>query len=50
MTYTSLISSPAASRSTQARRALPTLIALVVIVPTAVAWYLILDMAMGALR
>jgi hypothetical protein len=50
MTYASLISSPAASYLTQARRALPALIALALIVPTAAAWYLILDLAISALR
>jgi hypothetical protein len=50
MTHSSIISAPAARLSVQARRALPTVIALVVIALTFASWYLILDMSLGALR
>ena len=50
MTLSLRISAPAVRRSVQAWRALPTVIALTVIVLTFAAWYLILDMALGALR
>jgi hypothetical protein len=50
MTLSLHISAPAVRRSVQAWRALPTVIALTVIVLTIAAWYLILDMALSALR
>ncbi|MEP7106190.1 MAG: hypothetical protein ABI838_10125 [Chloroflexota bacterium] len=50
MTLSLHISAPAVRRSMQAWRALPTVIALTVIVFTLVAWYFILDMALSALR
>src|SRR2546430_10252902 len=49
MTHSSIISAPAARRSMQAGRALPTMIALVVIALTFASWYLILDISLGAL-
>jgi multisubunit Na+/H+ antiporter MnhC subunit len=50
MTLSLRISAPAVRRSVQAWRALPTVIALTAIVLTVAAWYLILDMALSALR
>ena len=50
MTLSLHISAPAVRRSMQAWRALPAVIVLTVIVLTASAWYLILDMALSALR
>jgi hypothetical protein len=50
MTHSSIISAPAARRTMQAGRALPTVIALAVIALTFVSWYLILDISLGALR
>jgi hypothetical protein len=50
MTHSLRISAPAVRRSVQAWRALPTVIALTVIVLTLAAWYFIFDMALSALR
>jgi hypothetical protein len=50
MTHSSIISAPAARRTMQVGRALPTVIALAVIALTVVSWYLILDISLGALR
>lgn len=50
MTHSSIISAPAARRFMQAKRALPTVIALVVIALTFASWYLILEISLGALR
>jgi CHASE1-domain containing sensor protein len=50
MTHSSIVSAPAARHSLQVRRALPTVITLVVVALTLAAWYVVLDIALGALR